>query len=59
MSDFRPFTEEEKQKIAAWCRSEEATRIFKQMRKDVKRESKEFVKRTTLSYEQLHRPFTI
>ena len=59
MSDFRPFTEEEKQKFAAWCRSEEATKIFKQVNEDAEREYQEFVQRITMSHEQLHRPFTI
>jgi len=52
-------TEEEKDKFAEWCRSEEATKLFEEGRRKVKQESEAFRKRTSISDEILRRPFNV
>jgi hypothetical protein len=59
IGNFRELTAEEKQQIAEWCRSDKAKKLFKEANEKVERESEDFQRRTTISYEQLHKPFTI
>ena len=59
VGDFRKFTEKEKEAFARWCQTDEAKKLFKEAHDETVRESEAFVRRTTLSHEQMHRPFTI
>jgi hypothetical protein len=59
VGDFRKFTEKEKEAFARWCQTDEAKKIFKEASEECKREAESFRQRTTMSHEQMHRPFTI
>ena len=54
---FQELTPEEQAEFRKWCQSDEAAKLFNEARKEVEKESEDFINRTTISYEQLHRPF--
>jgi hypothetical protein len=52
-------SEENKQEIKEWLCSNEFKNLAEESQKRAQREHEEFVKRTTMSFEDMHRPFTI
>jgi hypothetical protein len=58
VGNFRELTEQDEQDIDEWIRKPETARLFREGIEKVRREAREFRKRTTVTHEMLTRPFT-
>jgi hypothetical protein len=57
-SDFRKFTDQEKQAIKKWFASGAVTPLLREASEKVQRESDALQKRTAISHEALQRPLS-